>query len=261
MTSESLLSRANWKRQLDVPAMAALHRGIVRALDPIPIDFFGGCSVSKGFVMAELIRRFDLKTSVDIGIYRGRSFFPQAVAHRQFTGGVVYGIDPYSMGEALENDCGTLKEQVAEFAARLDFDGLYQAVERSIVTLGVERNAKLLRKTSMQAIPDMAADGVRFGLIHIDGNHDTVRVMEDVGAYVPRLQPGGFVILDDISWESVRPAYDQLSRTMSHLFEHIDRNRMNDYAVFGADLGFSSALALRGLLKAVRWRSGRPFRQ
>ncbi len=239
-------------RQIDVPAMATLYREISRALRPIPIDFFGGCSVNKGFVMAELIRRFDIKTSVDIGIYRGRSFFPQALAHRRSTGGVVYGIDPYSMGEALENDCGDLKDQVTEFAARLDFDELYRTVERTIVTLGLSQNAKLLRKTSMGAIPEIRERGLMFGLIHIDGNHDTARVMEDVDAYLPRLLSGGFVVLDDISWPSVRPAYDVVSRSMTHVFERIDT--MNDYAVFAADCSASKALGLRGLLKSIGWR-------
>lgn len=242
----------NLTRQLDVPAMGSLYREVSRTLAPIPIDFFGGCSVNKGFVMAELIRRFDLKVSVDIGIYRGRSFFPQAVAHSRWTGGTVYGVDPYSMGEALENDCGDLKDKVADFAARLDFDDLYQTVERNIVSRGLEKHAKIVRKTSMAAAPEFRERGVSFGLIHIDGNHDTARVMEDVDAYLPLLAPSGFVVLDDISWSSVRPAYDLVSRKMTHLFERVDGR--NDYAVFADRCSVSKAMALRGLLKAVGWR-------
>lgn len=242
----------NLTRQLDVPAMSSLYREVSRTLAPIPIDFFGGCSVNKGFVMAELIRRFDLKESIDIGIYRGRSFFPQAVAHRRWTNGTVYGVDPYSMGEALENDCGDLKDKVADFAARLNFDELYQTVERNIVSAGLQQHAKIIRKTSMGAAPEFRERGVSFGLIHIDGNHDTARVMEDVDAYLPLLKPSGFVVLDDISWSSVRPAYDLVSRKMTHVFERVDGR--NDYAVFADDCSMSKAVALRGLLKAVGWR-------
>jgi hypothetical protein len=76
--------------------------------------------------------------------------------------------------------------------------------------------------------------------------------MEDVDAYLPLLKRGGFVVLDDISWDSVRPAYTAVSRKMTHLFERVDGR--NDYAVFADDCGVSKAMALRGLLKAVGWR-------
>lgn len=247
-------------RHLDVPGMATLYRDVARAVEPIPVDFFGGCSLSKGYVMAELIRRFHLTTSLDIGIYRGRSFFPQAISHRAFTGGVVYGVDPYSMGEAVENDCGDLKDKVLEFASRLDFDELYASVETRIRALGLDHNAVLLRKTSMQAVPELVARDVFFGLIHVDGNHDTTRVMEDLDAYVPRLRPGGFVVLDDISWDSVRPAYNRLSRAMTHVFERVDSR--NDYAVFWAGGDRAAHVALRTLLAAIgrRWQLPR-YRQ
>ena len=38
--------------------------------------------------MAELIRTFEMKLTVDIGVYRGRSLFPQALSHRECSGGI-----------------------------------------------------------------------------------------------------------------------------------------------------------------------------
>src|SRR5436190_13237651 len=71
-------------------------------LDRVPGGLLGTCSVPKAFMMAWIIRRFKLQTTVDIGVYKGRSLFPQALAHQKYTKGVVYGVDPWSREEARE---------------------------------------------------------------------------------------------------------------------------------------------------------------
>ena len=48
---------------------------IKAALNRISIDFGGGCNLHKAPVMAWLIKQFGLTTSLDIGVYRGRSLF------------------------------------------------------------------------------------------------------------------------------------------------------------------------------------------
>jgi hypothetical protein len=93
-------------------------------LNRIPIDFGGGCSLHKVSVMAWLIQHFGLKSSLDIGVYRGRSLFPQAVAHKFSSGGVVYGVDPWSSIEAVEYDNVPLPDKIDEFISTTDFDGI-----------------------------------------------------------------------------------------------------------------------------------------
>jgi predicted O-methyltransferase YrrM len=53
--------------------------------------------------------------------------------------------------------------------------------------------------------------GCVFDLVHIDGNHDTEVVTKDVELYLPRLNRKGFIILDDISWDSVKLTYQVLA--------------------------------------------------
>jgi hypothetical protein len=45
-----------------------------------PSDFGGGCSPEKAHVLLWLIKHGRPAASCDIGVYRGRSFFPQALA-------------------------------------------------------------------------------------------------------------------------------------------------------------------------------------
>src|SRR5215211_7559417 len=99
-------------------------------------------------MMAQLIRRYDLRTTIDIGVYRGRSLFPQAVAHHRFTGGIVYGVDPWSASEARERDTPELKEDIDDWADATDFEALYRQVDALIASLGLSRHCELVRLTS-----------------------------------------------------------------------------------------------------------------
>ena len=93
---------------------------------------------------------------------------------------------------------------------------------------------KIIRKTSSNAATDFSTSAVRFGLIHIDGNHDTSFVMEDIKNYVPLLDKNGFVVLDDVSWDSVIPAFSYLSQNLIFVNKLIDKE--NDFALFAKNL-------------------------
>src|SRR5207248_7244682 len=66
-------------------------------------------------------------------------------------------------------------------------------------------------------------------LVHIDGNHDAETVMKDVRNYLPRLKDNAVLIMDDVSWDSVKPAYQEVSAKMPRVFE---AHEQTDYAVF-----------------------------
>ena len=211
--------------------LASLRAEVAEILDSVPIDFGGGCSVSKATMLAYIIKSERIARSIDIGIYRGRSFFPQALVHTRTTGGKVYGIDPYSKVEAMEHDHEALKDQIAEFVDITDFDEMYGVVDGLRAKFGVAQGSEILRMRSDEAAPVLAGKGEKFGLIHIDGNHDTGAVVKDVDLYLPLLDPdNGFLVFDDISWPSVKPAVDQVSADLTLLYARVDS--YNDYAVF-----------------------------
>lgn len=203
---------------------------ITTVLQQIPIDFGGGCSLHKASVMAWLISEFNLKVTIDIGVYRGRSLFPQAIAHKHGSGGVVYGVDPWNALEAAENDNIELKEKIDEFVKATNFEEIFKSVDSLNNEFELKSHCILVRKTSSQASLWFDELNIRFDLIHIDGNHDTKKVMEDIDCYLPKLNTGGFIVLDDISWNSVESAYRLLQSKMRLLYKKIDQ--LNDFAVF-----------------------------
>jgi hypothetical protein len=200
----------------------------------IPQDFGGGCSHKKALLMSLVISEFELKKTADIGVYRGRSLFPQAIAHQIYSGGIVYGIDPYSIEAAVQNDRPDLQKELDNFIEVTDFQKLYNGVSKIIVDEKFQNNCKLVRMKSSDAAVKFKNTDIKFGLVHIDGNHDTKFVMEDVNNYFPLLEEKSFIVLDDISWDSVRPAYSFLENEMILIDKFIDDT--NDFALFGKGL-------------------------
>lgn len=229
-----------------LPEDKNLRFEVASVLNLIPVDFGGGCTLGKACVLASLIREYNLTTTVDIGVYRGRSLFPQALAHKRYASGVAYGVDPWSASEAREYDNLPLKREIDRWAEETDFETVYQSVRALSNALGYKNHCVLLRKTSADAIAYFRERDVLFSLVHIDGNHDTEKVSQDVELYLPRVEKGGFVIMDDVTWESVRPAYKAVASKLTHLFERQGENE--DYAVFWKGRSLSEAKQKRELI-------------
>lgn len=215
---------------LKIISRKKLYNEIKSLLDNIQADFGGGCGVEKAFVIAWLIGSFRMKNTVDIGVYRGRSFFPQALAHRKFTGGKVYGVDPWNKLDAAENDNIELKDQINEFIEKTNFNAIFQEVSSFREKNNFGENSVIVRDKSENAAYMFSKRNLFFNLIHIDGNHDTDFAVKDVNLYLPLLNKNGFVILDDISWDSVKPAMEILNRKTKLLIARSDRE--NDYAIY-----------------------------
>jgi hypothetical protein len=203
----------------------------------IAVDFGGGSSVLKALVLADLVVGHDLAEVVEIGVWRGRSLLPMAVLLERLDRGHAVGIDPYAVGPALQTDDRPIAAELARWAREVDWEAIVGEVRGVIGRRGLEHRCELVRSTSRGAadrFPDAGID-----LLHVDGNHDRAAVELDLALYLPKVRPGGFVALDDVSWSSVRPAYDQLRSRSELVFEifhgpeiDLGEGLPNDFAVF-----------------------------
>lgn len=177
----------------------------------------GGASRRKQRALASLIVSRNLKRSVEIGVFAGSSLLPQAVA-MQRTGGIAIGIDPWSADEAEQKEnLDRIVPSVGEgWAAKLDWDGLFREVSERIEHYGLAAHCRLLRKTSAAAAAEVEGP---LDLVHIDGNHDFERCREDLALWLPKLRPGGILVLDDTSWDTIHPQYLELATQMRVVHE------------------------------------------
>jgi hypothetical protein len=73
-------------------------------------------------------------------------------------------------------------------------------------TLTFGEHAKVLKWNSFNGLPPGCGT---FDMIHIDGNHDTHGVLNDLGHCWPVLKVGGFILLDDYYFPEIKLAVDQ----------------------------------------------------
>ena len=185
----------------------------------IELDFGGGCPIEKSFLMSYLIQNQCLKTHVEIGIYKGKSLFP--VAYSIFlNGGKSYGIDPYSVEDAEEiNAPNDLQDRINDFLPKVNFEKLYQDVIMYREKCGYGDNLKIIREPSQEAIKYFKENNITIDFLHIDGNHDTKFVRQDFELYNSILSEGGFIVFDDINWESVNIVYKEAKKKLTVVFE------------------------------------------
>jgi predicted O-methyltransferase YrrM len=210
-------------------------RQLGEIVDAVPLDFGGGSGETKALVFADLIVRFGLRDAIEIGVYRGRSLLPIAAMLRMQGAGRVIGIDPWSVDAALQGDAHEVGPIVNDWVRAHPWEQTYAEVVGRIEALGLGDYCELMRMTSAEAAPLIPNASV--GLVHIDGNHDRAAVELDVELYLPKLRPGGFLALDDASWNSVRPLLEELRSRLEPVFQLYDGiplhdEQPTDFAVF-----------------------------
>jgi hypothetical protein len=211
--------------------MKEIKLQIKKLLADIPVDFGGGCSIEKATTFAWLIKKLKINKSIDIGVYKGRSFLPQAYAHKTFTGGYCFGVDPYLNSNANQSEAPINKSDVNAFVNATSFDQLYIDILDRLKFKKLTEHGGIIRKPSLEAVSELEKlHQGNFGLIHIDGNHDSHFVLMDVKGYLPLLSKGGVIVLDDVSWDSVKPAVEYISSKLSHVITHSDSK--NDFSIF-----------------------------
>jgi hypothetical protein len=186
-----------------------LRAQVELSLQHLPADGGGGCPVEKALAMVEYIVAENIVYSIEIGVYKGRSFFPQALAHQQ-TGGQVFGIDPYLRSAAREKDLTPeMRIVVDKLIDAWDPLDTYIANLRRIPLWRLGNHAVLLRETSEVAVKYLPDD---IGMLHIDGNHDIEFVAKDIILFLPKIKSGGLIIMDDTDWASVQSCLPLLSK-------------------------------------------------
>lgn len=184
----------------------------------IKTDFGGGSPIEKTFIMAYLVQNQNLKNFVEIGVYNGKSLFPTAYSIYK-NKGKSYGIDPYDLNYAKEVGVeNNLKNQIDTFLENLNFENLYKNVILYKNNCGFGESIKLIRKPSEKTIDYFKKNKIDLDIIHIDGNHDTKYVEKDYKLYYEILKTGGFLVFDDINWDSVNVIYQQAKKQCIEIF-------------------------------------------
>jgi len=173
----------------DSPDIAGLFRDIDLLLKPD--NPLGWCPDSKAHALAAIVLSLRPATTVEIGVFGGRSFLPMAMAHKALDHGLAIGIDPWDPSASVE---GQVDPANVRWWSGLNHDMVYAHFVQHLRRLGLEKVTQILRFRSDEiCVPE------DIGLLHIDGNHGEQAYL-DALRFAPNVRPGGFCVLDDLHW-------------------------------------------------------------
>ena len=90
----------------------------------------------------------------------------------------------------------------------------HEVMAQNLAAYGVADRVTVVREPSQQALPWLAKDGARFGLVFVDGDHTAEAARHDIRWALQLLDPGGTLAvhdyLEDCCCPGVRAAADGL---------------------------------------------------
>lgn len=164
----------------------------------------GWCPPEKAKELHDIVRTHQPTVCVEIGVFGGKSLIPMAEALRANAAGVVYGIDPWAQDAVQEAGAGG--KDHSKWWSKIDLEAIFADFTQAVVDRGLSEQVNVMRMTAMQAAGSFAADSI--GVLHIDGNHSEATSVRDVRMWLPKVHPGGWIVMDDTgaSWPSTAKA-------------------------------------------------------
>ena len=158
----------------------------------------GWCDQKKGLEIAKLVLESKPQHIAEVGVFEGKSTLALAYACKLNGIGTVYAIDSWKKDDCIDDE--TSANQA--WWATLDLDKHYESFVGHAVRAGVVKNIQFCRMSSWDAsrfLPDM-------DMVHIDANHAEWPSTSDVVNWLPKLKVGGYLIMDDVNWDSTQTA-------------------------------------------------------
>ncbi|MBN1915085.1 MAG: class I SAM-dependent methyltransferase [Parachlamydiales bacterium] len=169
----------------------------------------GWCSCEKATKMMDLIiHEYKNKepVCVEIGVFGGASILPTAMALKFNGKGIVHAIDPWETLDCLQNY--VQGDVNYEWWKQVDLRAIYQSYRNMLKKYDIESYCHTIKSTSRA----VANSFDRIDILHIDGNHSELASLEDVVTFLPKVQSGGYIWMDDCGWPTTRKAVEYLSR-------------------------------------------------
>lgn len=147
--------------------------------------------------VAELVIDTKPKVVVEIGTFGGAGAIPIAFALRQNNnGGKIYCIDPYRSEYAVE---GEWEDNQKWWTQNVNLHEIHRKCMVAIWSHNIDEWIVVIRAAS-QHCWELFLSGI--DILVIDGNHSEVASLRDAKLYVPRVRSGGYIVADDVDWQT-----------------------------------------------------------
>lgn len=188
----------------------------------------GWCSAEKAETVMELLnttyqeKRQNLREPnevvelnvVELGTYAGRFTFCVATTLKYLRCGKVFTIDPWNNAECIRYLDPNKDKTNLEWWRKVDLEQMYKAYQNLMKKYGLEKQVVTLRMRSEEAVSHIP-DGI--DLLYIDGNRSELVALQDVQLYLPKVREGGFILINDATWDQIKPAVKQVAEECSEI--------------------------------------------
>ncbi len=143
---------------------------------------------------------------VECGVFAGRSLFPMALACKDLNKGTVWGIEAWSNEAAIEGE--EISPENTSWWSKVDMEFVFGRFKGSIEFLSLETYVQYIRGKSYDNAGVFADNSI--SLLHLDSNHNTSTIIKELEVFVPKVKSGGYLVVDDYDWPSVKESYSKI---------------------------------------------------
>lgn len=166
----------------------------------------GWCTKEKATRLHQLVKERKPDVTVELGVFGGRSLIPMALAHKNLSHGICYGIDPWKNCSSVQNY--DVNDPNYQWWNNLDHEMIYKSYLAALQHYGVYDIVKTYRDESKNVVDMFQVESI--DILHQDGNHSEETSTEEVLLYTPKIKKGGYWIMDDTDWDSTTKAQSTL---------------------------------------------------
>jgi predicted O-methyltransferase YrrM len=182
----------------------------------------GWCGEEKRRYLADLILNNTIHRALEIGIYGGQSLIPVALAMREKNLGTVIGVDPWQAKVSTKYE--SLGKKNLDWWGNVDYDRVRGQLLHVVDQYDLYERVVIVQKNSDDAF--WLLYGMKFQLIHVDGDHSPEQSLKDVKNAIHALDVNGILVIDDVLWKEMEDTMDYLSRDHTlALFHTIDEGQ------------------------------------
>lgn len=160
----------------------------------------GWCSSEKAHLMMDVIKKNKCQNCIEIGVFAGKSLFPIAKALQYNGEGKVFAIDAWDSSEAIKGFIASDPNYM--WCSQQNFNFFYKKTLHLINESNLSKFCDIIKRSSQNAAYLFMNETIDF--IHLDGNHNEEFVFQDIINYFPKVKDGGFILLNDPNWLSMK---------------------------------------------------------
>jgi predicted O-methyltransferase YrrM len=182
----------------------------------------GWCSLNKATKLINCIDEIKPDICVEIGVFGGSSFIPQALALKKIGKGKIFGIDPWKTECALEE---MSEEKNKNWWSGLNIESIYNHFVSNIKIFDIESFCEIIRDKAEDVHTKFEDESV--GILHIDGNHSELLAYKDATLYFPKVKICGYIFFDDIDWKE-NDSYLLTAKAFNYLLQYCEKECVID---------------------------------